>query len=82
MKTKSILIIAFILLISKPVFSQTAFKVEVKGKGTPILLFPGFGCTGEVWNETKANFEKKYTCYILYSIWTAGRYRKKYCPAV
>ena len=28
------------------------FKVEVKGKGEPVLLFPGFTCTGEVWEET------------------------------
>jgi len=65
MKTKSILIIAFIFLISKSVFSQTAFKVEVKGKGAPVLLFPGFGCTGEVWNETVAELSKNYECHIF-----------------
>lgn len=65
MKTKSILIITFILLISKSVFSQTAFKVEVKGKGTPVLLFPGFGCTGEVWNETVAELSKNYECHVF-----------------
>jgi hypothetical protein len=58
MKTKSILIIAFMLLISKSVFSQIAFKVNVKGKGDPVLLFPGFGCTGELWNETVAELSK------------------------
>nr|WP_309756177.1 alpha/beta hydrolase [Flavobacterium sp.] len=65
MKTKSILIIVFILLISKSVFAQTAFKVEVIGKGTPILLFPGFGCTGEVWNETVAELSKNHECHIF-----------------
>jgi pimeloyl-ACP methyl ester carboxylesterase len=65
MKTKSILIIAFIFLISKSVFSQTAFKVEVKGKGSPVLLFPGFGCTGEVWNETVAELSKNYECHVF-----------------
>jgi len=65
MKTKSILIIAFILLVSKSVFSQTAFQVEVKGKGAPVLLFPGFGCTGEVWNETVAEISKNYECHIF-----------------
>nr|WP_315157983.1 alpha/beta hydrolase [uncultured Flavobacterium sp.] len=65
MKTKSILIIAFIFLISKSVFSQTAFKVEVKGKGAPVLLFPGFGCTGEVWNETVAELSKNYECHVF-----------------
>lgn len=65
MKTKSILLIVFILLISKPVFSQTAFKVEVKGKGTPVLLFPGFGCTGEVWNETVTELSKNHECHVF-----------------
>ncbi|OXB24613.1 alpha/beta hydrolase [Flavobacterium tructae] len=65
MKTKSILLIALMLLISKSVFSQTAFKVDVKGKGAPVLLFPGFGCTGEVWNETVAELSKNYECHIF-----------------
>lgn len=65
MKTKSILIIAFIFLISKSVFSQTAFRVVVKGKGNPVFLFPGFGCTGEVWNETVAELSKNYECHIF-----------------
>lgn len=65
MKTKSILLILFVLIISKPVFSQTAFKVDVKGKGAPVLLFPGFGCTGEVWNETVAELSKSYECHIF-----------------
>lgn len=65
MKTKSILIIAFIFLFSKSVLSQTAFKVDIKGKGAPVLLFPGFGCTGEVWNETVAELSKNYECHIF-----------------
>lgn len=65
MKTKLILLIALMLLISKSVFSQTAFKVDVKGKGAPVLLFPGFGCTGEVWNETVAELSKNYECHIF-----------------
>lgn len=65
MKTKSILIIVFMLIVSRPVFSQTAFEVEVKGKGDPVLLFPGFGCTGEVWNETIAELSKNYECHVF-----------------
>lgn len=53
------------LLVSKSVISQTAFKVDVKGKGAPVLLFPGFGCTGEVWNETVAELSKNYECHIF-----------------
>lgn len=65
MKTKSILVIVFTLLISKSVFPQTSFKVEVKGKGAPVLLFPGFGCTGEVWDEIVAEISKTNECHIF-----------------
>ena len=65
MKTKSILVIVFTLLISKSIFSQTSFKVEVKGKGAPVLLFPGFGCTGQVWDETVAEISKTHECHIF-----------------
>lgn len=65
MKTKSFLIILLTLFISKSVCSQTAFKVDVKGKGDPVLLFPGFGCTGEVWYETVAELSKTNECHIF-----------------
>ncbi|WP_166920695.1 alpha/beta fold hydrolase [Flavobacterium poyangense] len=65
MKPQSILLIAFMFLVSKSAFSQTAFKVEVKGKGAPVLLFPGFGCTGEVWKETVAELSKTKECHIF-----------------
>ncbi len=47
-------------------FSQeTPFKVKVVGKGTPILLLPGFTCTGEVWDETVVVLSKTYECHIF-----------------
>ena len=45
--------------------AQTPFEVEVKGKGQPILLFPGFTCTGEVWEDTVAELSKKFECHIF-----------------
>jgi len=41
------------------------FKVEVKGKGEPVLLFPGFTCTGEVWEQTVKEISKSYECHIF-----------------
>ena len=46
-------------------FSQNSFNVIVKGKGNPILLFPSFGCTGQIWNETVAEISKTHKCYIF-----------------
>lgn len=41
------------------------FKVEVKGKGDPVLLFPGFTCTGEVWKQAVEEISKNYECHIF-----------------
>lgn len=65
MKTKLILVIVFVLVISKTVYSQASFKVEVKGKGDPVLLFPGFGCTGQLWDQTVAEISKTHECHIF-----------------
>ncbi|MCU0443414.1 MAG: alpha/beta hydrolase [Microscillaceae bacterium] len=62
---------AFLLLIGISIalagtnlYAQQSFTVEIKGKGKPILLFPGFGCSGKMWDETVAQLATKYKCYI------------------
>ncbi len=42
-----------------------AFKVEIAGKGQPILLIPGFSCSGDVWKETVAHLQIRYECHVL-----------------
>jgi len=58
------------------VFAQTKsypFEVIKTGKGKQAILFiPGFASSGEVWNETKAAFEKDFTCYTLTMAGFAG----------
>ncbi|ADV48849.1 alpha/beta hydrolase fold protein [Cellulophaga algicola DSM 14237] len=41
------------------------FKVNVVGKGNPILLFPGFTCTGAVWNDVVQDLSKNYECHVF-----------------
>ena len=64
MKIKS-LIFCFLLTSVLTANSQSAFKVVVSGKGQPILLFPGFGCTGEVWNDAVAELSKHISATFL-----------------
>ena len=64
MKIKS-LIFCFLLTSVLTANSQSAFKVVVSGKGQPILLFPGFGCTGEVWNDAVAELSKTHQCHVF-----------------
>lgn len=65
MKTKLVLLVVLIVLSAQFSTAQKSFSVSVKGKGEPILLFPGFGCTGELWNETVEELSKTNECHIF-----------------
>jgi len=74
---KYILIIALLFsALCINVFAQTKsypFEVIKTGKGKQSIIFiPGFASSGEVWNETKAAFEKDFTCYTLTMAGFAG----------
>jgi pimeloyl-ACP methyl ester carboxylesterase len=70
MKKVKFLIIAFLFTaLCVNVFGQSksySFDVKICGQGKQSIIFiPGFASSGEVWDETKANFEEKFTCYTL-----------------
>ena len=66
MKTIKLLVFALFFISSFSITAQdNPFKVEVFGKGEPILLFPGFACTGDVWEATVAELSKDYECHVF-----------------
>ncbi|PIB28736.1 alpha/beta hydrolase [Maribacter sp. 4U21] len=66
MKTiRRILTLSILLITLCSTAQQYPFEVAVKGKGLPILLFPGFTCTGEVWEATVAALSKDYECHVF-----------------
>lgn len=66
MKTIKNVLVFFFLSIALGVAAQsTAFKVSVSGQGEPLLFFPGFTCTGEVWEDTVAQLSKTYECHVF-----------------
>ena len=66
MKTIKLLVFALFFISSFSITAQdNPFKVEVIGKGEPILLFPGFACTGDVWEATVAELSKDYECHVF-----------------
>jgi pimeloyl-ACP methyl ester carboxylesterase len=46
-------------------FKPVAFTVDVKGHGRPIILIPGLGCPGHVWDETVAHLGGDYESHVL-----------------
>lgn len=74
---KYILIIALLFsALCFNVFGQTKsypFEVIKTGKGKQAIIFlPGFASSGDVWSETKSNFEKEFTCYTFTMAGFAG----------
>jgi pimeloyl-ACP methyl ester carboxylesterase len=52
-----------------------AFKVDVTGSGAPIILIPGLGSSGSVWDATVARYcgNGKYQCHVLTLAGFAGQ---------
>lgn len=69
-------IIILVALLLNNVFGQQSkypFQVSKTGSGNKAIIFiPGFSCSGDVWNDTKAIYEKNYTCYTLTMAGFAG----------
>lgn len=62
-KLISFLIISLIIFQTNA--QTSAFKVEVTGKGKPVILIPGYSCSGEVWKETVAHLKDRYECHVI-----------------
>jgi pimeloyl-ACP methyl ester carboxylesterase len=67
--------LAITILFSVPAFAENSYPFEVKITGTgksSIIFIPGFASSGDVWNETKAAYEKEHTCYTFTMAGFAG----------
>ena len=42
-----------------------SFEVKVYGKGKPVILIPGYSCSGEVWNETAEHLKNNYEVHVV-----------------
>ncbi|MEO5941913.1 MAG: alpha/beta hydrolase [Ferruginibacter sp.] len=62
---KPFLIISFLFICFVSHGQSKAFDVKVYGKGQPIILIPGYSCSGEVWKETVDHLKNKYECHVL-----------------
>ncbi|WP_271855792.1 alpha/beta fold hydrolase [Patiriisocius marinus] len=65
---KKLVILLVIFFYQTITYSQSekySFNIEIKGKGKPIILIPGLGSSGKVWEETTDILEKNFECHIL-----------------
>jgi pimeloyl-ACP methyl ester carboxylesterase len=46
-------------------FKPKSFKAEVQGEGRAVILIPGLGCPGSVWDETVAHLSASYQTHTL-----------------
>lgn len=68
-----VLLMIFMSFSNAPTKTVYPFDVQISGHGKKAIIFiPGFSCSGQVWDETKAIYEKKYTCYTLTMAGFAG----------
>jgi len=57
--------LAVCLSVTATAAADYPFGVKVTGKGKPILLIPGLGCTGDVWDQTVEHLKGRYQCHVL-----------------
>ena len=43
----------------------TSFRVDVVGRGRPLILIPGLSSSGETWKTTVARYQDRYRCHVL-----------------
>lgn len=65
MKNLITLLTLFLCLFQSFAQNTAAFEVKVIGKGQPIILIPGYSCSGEVWNETVEHLKDSYQLHVL-----------------
>jgi pimeloyl-ACP methyl ester carboxylesterase len=66
MKSRYIAFALFFIINYGNILGQSkAFNVKVSGKGEPVLLFPGFTCTAQVWEETIAAISANHECHAF-----------------
>ena len=54
-------------------YHPTSFSVDVAGHGRAVILIPGLGCPGSVWDETVVHFGGRFETHVLTLAGFAGQ---------
>jgi pimeloyl-ACP methyl ester carboxylesterase len=63
------------LTLTGGLLAQAPFQAKVTGHGRPMILIPGLGCPGEVWDGTVAHYKDRYEMHVLSLAGFAGQPR-------
>ncbi|MDB6151773.1 MAG: bioH [Chthoniobacteraceae bacterium] len=61
------------LLTAADTKSPAAITAQVTGSGRAMILIPGLGCGGNVWDGTVAHFKDTYQCHVITLAGFAGQ---------
>ena len=45
--------------------APTSFRVQIVGKGRPMILIPGLMSSGDTWKSTVARYQDRFECHVL-----------------
>jgi pimeloyl-ACP methyl ester carboxylesterase len=45
--------------------ATTSFRVQVTGRGRPMILIPGLMSSGDTWTSTVARYQDRFQCHVL-----------------
>jgi pimeloyl-ACP methyl ester carboxylesterase len=68
MKRAAVLLVVLVMLcLPSAIAAQEprSFRVQVTGKGQPIILIPGLASSGETWDTTVARYRDRCSCHVL-----------------
>lgn len=58
-------IFSVIICITTYANENSGLKIEVFGKGQPVVMIPGLTCSGDVWMATVKQLESNYECHVI-----------------
>ncbi len=56
-------------------YENPVLRVDVTGKGRPMVLIPGLTCSGDVWRDAVSRYSDRYECHVVTLGGFAGRPR-------
>jgi pimeloyl-ACP methyl ester carboxylesterase len=45
--------------------APVSFRVQVVGRGRPMILIPGFASSGDTWKSTIARYQDRFECHVV-----------------